>query len=119
MKKLKLELYWKISLNEYYSGKHWSVRSGHKTNYRDAYVGKLKELRKFENKVDIEFDFTFKSRALDSSNCSAMVKLLEDCMVKAGVIQNDSPKFVGWISMKSMKGLKDSVTITIKENNDE
>ena len=108
-----IPLHWKISTNEIYAGKHWTKRSDHKKNYRDAYIQTLKKLGEFKEQVDISFYFKFKSRALDSSNCGYMAKLLEDCLVKARVIENDSPKYVGWVSMKSSKGTKDEVEISV------
>ena len=112
MTKITLDLLWKISTNEIYAGIHWSKRSDHKINYRAAYTSKLKALGHYD-KASIVFDFTFKKNALDASNCSYMVKLLEDCIVKAGVLKDDSPKYVESITISSKKGDSDSVTITV------
>ena len=114
MKSIKLELYWKISTNKIYEGVHWKVRADHKSDFKQAYVSKLKVLGTFDVVVLI-FDFTFRISPLDASNCSYMVKMFEDCMVEAGVLPNDSPKYVKRVSMSSIKGKEDSVTITIKE----
>ena len=103
----------KISTNAYYAGKHFMVRKKHKDSYIQLTNG-FKKYSLINEKVDLDFKFYFKSRALDSSNCSAMVKLYEDCLVKHGVLKDDTIKYVGKVSMESLKGNDDYVVITIK-----
>ena len=107
----------KISTNAYYSGKHWTVRKKHKDKYI-LLTNMFKKYAFIPDKVDLDFDFYFNTRALDSSNCSAMVKLLEDCIVKHGILKDDNINYVGKVSMKSTKdksAKKDYVIITIKK----
>jgi hypothetical protein len=42
-----------------------------------------------------------------------MAKLFEDCIVKAGIIKDDSPKYINSITMSSKKGDSDSVKISL------
>lgn len=70
----------KISLNKWYSGQHWTKRKKMKDNYKfiinNQHAGQLLK----SNQYDVEYNFHFKSRPLDASNCVAMVKLVEDIL---------------------------------------
>jgi len=70
---------------------------------------------KINYKVNIHFNFYFKGRLLDSSNCSYMAKMIEDCLVHYGVIKDDTTKYVGRFSLESHKGKKDFVTIDMEK----
>jgi len=80
-------------------------------------------IKPFKNKVDITFEFFFKSRFLDSSNCAPMVKLIEDSLVENGVIKNDTNDLVGWLHIRSEQVEKkerallenDYVRVTLEE----
>jgi hypothetical protein len=66
-----------------------------------------------EKKIELEFIFYFKSRVLDSSNCSYMGKLLEDCLVAHGVLQDDTIKYVDKVSYQSLRGNQNKTIIKI------
>ena len=102
----------KISTNSIYAGVHWSTRKKHKEAFLWL-TTHFKQLEKISGKVDLDFNFFFKKVPLDSSNCSYLSKILEDCLVAYGVLEGDSPKFVRKISMQSQKGEKDFCEITI------
>ena len=104
MYKIKIPII-KVSANQYYSGKHWSVRAKHKSNYLKLCNG-FKDLEPVDCKVDIAMEFFYKTRALDSSNNSAMFKMIEDTLVKFGVFKDDNINYVGWCAMKSTKDKK-------------
>lgn len=96
----------KISTNAIYSGLHYRVRKKQADLFH-------KQMLEFKNKyeithypVDIIYLFYFKGKLLDSSNCSYMAKLIEDGMIKIGLLKNDSPKFVRVITLRSMKSKK-------------
>ena len=91
----------KISTNKIYEGVHWSKRKKMKDNYKLLTTAYYKKLPKINYKVDLTMEFYFKSRALDSSNCSFMAKLLEDCLVEGGILTNDSIKYVGKFTCQS------------------
>lgn len=95
----------KISLNQWYSGKHWTERKRIKDIYK-LMINKNKVSGVFH----CEYHFEFKSRPLDASNCVAMVKMIEDC-----IIENDSFKNVKSIKITSNKGLRDLVRIKMFE----
>ena len=104
----------KVSSNKIYSGCHWRTRARLKEDYL-LLTNPFKKLAPIKDKVDLEFSFFFKRNALDSSNCSYMGKMLEDCLVTHGVLKNDTIKEVGKVSYSSEKGEKDFCIIKIKK----
>lgn len=98
----------KISLNKWYSGMHWTKRKKIKDNYTTIVKSQFNKTLPKTNTYNTEYHFTFKSRALDASNCVAMVKMIEDI-----IFENDSYKVVKSILITSDKGLEDSVKIKI------
>ena len=110
----------KVSLNKYYEGTHFSIRKKHKDNYVVLTNG-FKSYKPIDCKVDIDMDFYYKTRALDSSNNAGMFKLIEDCIVKHGILKDDNINFVGRVAMESHKdktASEDYVVITIKKAGD-
>ncbi len=93
----------KISTNAIYAGTHWTKRKKLKDSYLWLTKGPFKLLKPAEGKVDIDFTFFWAGRALDSSNVSFLVKMLEDCLVEYGIIKDDTIKHVGRVSMESKK----------------
>jgi len=100
----------KVSLNVWYSSKHWSFRKKLKDNYTLLVKSQFKEVLPASNSYDTEYHFTFKSRPLDASNCVAMVKLIEDI-----VFENDGYKIIKSILVTSNKGAEDFVEIKINK----
>lgn len=98
---LRVTLPEKVSTNSIYSGKHWRTRAKHKKDLLEVF--KDLKVEPFDNPVDIHMDFYLKGRTLDSSNCSYLFKLVEDCLVKSGFIVDDTLKYVKKISMESHK----------------
>jgi len=97
----------KISLNEFYSGKHWSNRKKIKDNITLLVKAQTKEI--IDYPCDVEYDFWFKKNPLDCSNaCGGMVKMIEDC-----IFPDDSPKIVRSIKVSSQKRNDDIVFIKI------
>lgn len=105
----------KISTNKIYAGIHWRVRKTLKDNYKTLTNKILNTIEPIEGKVDLHFDFYFKGKTLDSSNCSLMAKILEDCMVEKGILKDDRAECVGNFSVKSHPGkvAKDYCRLTI------
>lgn len=63
--------------------------------------------------VNLTFEFNFKRNALDTSNCSYMMKLIEDALVYNKILKGDSPKHVGWVSFRSVKESEDLISLKI------
>lgn len=98
----------KISLNKWYAGMHWTKRKKIKDEYTLLVKSQFNKILSKTNTYNTEYHFTFKSRALDASNCVAMVKMIEDI-----IFENDSYKVVKSILITSSKGLDDSVKIKV------
>jgi hypothetical protein len=96
----------KVSLNEWYSGKHWTTRKRMKDVYK-LIVGNRGVM---ETPCECLYSFEFKSRPLDASNCVAMVKLVEDCL-----FEDDGYDKVIRLTIESKKGKEDSLTLTINK----
>jgi hypothetical protein len=94
----------KISLNEWYAGKHWTFRKKIKDTYK-----LLIRRAKLSGKYKVEYEFHFKSRPLDCTNTIAMVKMIEDIL-----FENDDYKHILEVSLRSVKDTSEYVNIIIK-----
>lgn len=86
-----------FTTNKIWSGVHWAVRKRLKDEIRQAFTGsQLAAICPFDKPVCIAFTplvAPFK-RMFDTSNYSAMVKAIEDCLVEGGVFADDNAKHV-------------------------
>jgi hypothetical protein len=98
----------KVSLNVWYSSKHWSFRKKLKDNYTLIVKSQFKQVLPASESYNTEYHFTFKSRPLDASNCVAMVKMIEDI-----IFESDGYKVIKSILITSSKGAEDMVEILI------
>ena len=107
---LKIPIPLKISTNPYYR-LHW--RKKHEVNnlYYSYFIDKKYKIDKYP--VEITYRFYFKSRPLDSTNCSAKVKMIEDALIKNGTLKDDNPNYVEATHTYSKKGESDEVEIEI------
>lgn len=102
----------KLTTNKIYTGINWQKRKRHKDLFLSVpFVAQ--KIKKFP--VKITFDFYFKSRILDCTNCSYMAKLMEDCLVNRGIIPDDTPDYVAKIEISSQKGNDDMCIIKIEK----
>ena len=107
----------KLSLNKVWSGWPWTqwVRKKSADIWHEDLWQFFEDnkIPKIEEKINIFFEFYFStwswmSRQLDSSNCSAMAKLIEDCLKydkkknPKWIIVDDTSKFVGWLCLHSI-----------------
>ncbi len=106
----------KVSLNKIYAGMHWRKRQ----ELADLYHGEVLELKgklKVKNyPVEILYDWHFTKNPLDTLNCAFMSKMIEDGLVKVGVLEEDSTLFVRRSILESQKSDRykhDTVVITI------
>ena len=101
----------KISINKWYSSTHWSHRTRIKNNYKLLIRSQKPNLLfKKDKQYNASYDFYFKSKPLDASNCSAMVKLIEDVL-----FEDDKWDVVRSITITSNKSNKELVVINVKE----
>jgi hypothetical protein len=96
----------KVSLNELFARKHWRERKKLNDTFALLVRSQIKEI--IDYPCDVEYEFWFKSRALDCSNCTAMVKMIED-----SIFPVDSNKIVRSIKITSLKRNDDIVFIKI------
>ena len=114
---VKLKGYTKVSTNKIYASKHWTFRKRLKDDYLKWFLLYKSRFPRLDQKINLDFKFYFKSRCLDSTNVSHMVKMIEDCLVHYGIIEDDTIKYVGCVSMESLKGEEDYCELIITKNN--
>lgn len=105
----------KVSSNTIYSGKHWTFRDNLKKDYLLLTANYFKKLKPCTSKINLDFKFYFKGKTLDSSNCSFMIKMIEDCLTHYNIIKDDTIKYIGKISVESFKGTEDLCEIVLSE----
>lgn len=108
----------KISTNSIYAGVHWTKRKAFKDLMILSTCAQFKDATKHDCRVNLSFIFTFKNRPLDSSNCSYMAKVIEDCMVHYGILKDDTIKSVKSVTYESQKGDRDECTVAINHVSD-
>lgn len=101
----------KISLNEWYAGMHWTVRKKIKDTFEkdilSQIAGQQEDYETLQDMIKrgglkVSYVFYFKTRPLDCSNCVAMIKIIEDVLLKG----DDSYKTVSSIEIASCKAGK-------------
>ena len=111
---IKLSIPEKISTNKTYAGIHWAVRKKHADLFHKSMLQfKGKKIKESEYPVNINYIFTFKTKPLDSTNTTYMGKLLEDGLVKCGVLSSDDYKHVAFSGFYTQEGEEDLVEIII------
>lgn len=68
---------------------HWGVRHSITKKYIDKVGWTCRFMDAIELPVDLIVTFYFKNRPLDCSNCAGMVKMIEDGLVKAKILEDD------------------------------
>ena len=103
---IKLEGLPKWSTNQMYAGGAYYSRKAIKDKYKKSILQQFNKVVRF--KCICVYEFFFKSRALDSSNCSGMAKMIEDC-----ILPSDSFRMVGGVYLSSSKGERDYVIVHV------
>lgn len=85
----------KQSSNAIYAGQHWAKRKKFADSVHDRVRIICRKFYAIESyPVQILYQFVFASRALDSTNCSYMVKALEDALRSCQLLEDDDPTHV-------------------------
>ena len=85
----------KVSTNKIYAGQHWSKRKKDADSIVSIAGWFFRPIQKIESyPVEICYKFFFVSRALDTTNCSYLVKCIEDALRAFEILKDDSPKYV-------------------------
>ena len=80
---------------------HWGTRNAITKKYINAVMETDVLVYPKVVSVNLEATFYFKNRPLDCSNCAGMVKMIEDGMVKRGMIVDDKPEIVRSVKIMS------------------
>lgn len=116
---IKMDIPEKVSTNKATAGwKHWSVRKKLNDLYHKAMIPYKRQLRGKEPKWPVKITYTFYWRvwALDTTNQTIMMKMIEDGLRHIGFLPDDTPEYVRSsesISIKDSTLEKDYVTIKI------
>jgi len=82
------------SLNAIYAGIHWAKRKKHADDAHLAVKIAAKGIRMAVSAVVLEFQPMIRGRCYDVSNHAYWIKLIEDGLVRAGVLPDDTNKWV-------------------------
>jgi len=82
------------SLNTIYANCHWTKRKRHADDAHLAVKIACKGLRIAVSAVSLEFQPMIRGRCYDVSNYAYCIKLIEDGLVRAGVLKDDTNKWV-------------------------
>jgi len=94
----------KLSLNKFFGRMHWTARKRIVDEWDMVMMPFKRKLKPEKTPTGVTYDFFLKGKLLDVSNCFAMVKLLEDSMVRNGILEDDSPKYIREITVSVQKG---------------
>ena len=108
--KIELKTLPKTSTNKIYAGMHWTKRKKLKDNYKTIIKSQFKHVFPKDKVYKVQYDFVFKSRPLDITNCSYMIKMIEDV-----IFEDDTWKIINKVTITSNKGVEDSVVIKVDE----
>ncbi len=91
------------SLNKIYAGVHWAERqswadTGHAAVWAAANQAKIKPVDK---PVHLTFTPHIKGRRYDTTNYSLSIKIIEDALVRKGILKSDAPKHVTGITINA------------------
>lgn len=107
------------SLNVWYAGCHWTKRKKIADLWHTKIALLSSQLTPVKFPVELLMHFQFgKSRLIyDASNCAAAFKLIEDGLVKAGILLSDDYKTIQKIniSVEKTKNKESKTFVTIKE----
>lgn len=94
----KIELYddMKMSLNKIWWGVHWWVRSSFRNIWHEEIHSIMEEswVKMIKDLIHISFEYKFKTRYLDTTNCSVMNKAILDWLVESEILMDDTPQYV-------------------------
>lgn len=106
-----------VSLNSIYSGSHWYKRHEIKEGYKaltHKLFARLKErYGAFDEPCEIAFDFSG-TRIFDCDNHAFMGKMIQDCLVSAGIITDDTAKHLAKVSYAKSPKLKEQKGVVVK-----
>jgi Holliday junction resolvase RusA-like endonuclease len=114
----------KLSLNVIYAGVHWGVRKKQKDSIRQMVIWACRGVKPFSKPVSLTFRATLGKGSVtwDISNHGYLVKLVEDALVKKGILIDDTQKYVREIiTQPSIRDIEtgDGLWVRIRECSEE
>lgn len=106
----------KLSLNKIYAGVHWQKRQEYTDEWHLAVqVSKPKRSTVYVGgfPADCHYHFRLPGMKMDISNHAFMVKLIEDGLVRCGVLPDDTQKTVASITITAEQSDANEVVVTI------
>lgn len=108
-----------VSTNKIYAGMHHSQRTLTKNSYKLCVGSALNKngrpkITLFPVVLVMRFTFEDQEHQFDSSNCSFMGKCIEDSLVWNKVLPGDSPKYVDYVTYKSILGEEEMIEVWIE-----
>lgn len=88
------------------------------TDICGMFAKKVKSKIKKDTKYSFVINWTVKNNKKDPDNIYFGIKFILDGMVKSGVLQNDTRRFVGSIHHNISTGSKYNVEVNLTEDND-
>lgn len=111
--KFTVEIPEKVSLNKIYAGIHFRERAEHKDQYYFAVLAANIPRYLGPYPVHMHYHFRVPGKKLDISNHAYMLKMVEDALVHANIIEEDNQKYVTGISISAEKDTDTAVDVTI------
>lgn len=104
------------SANVMHAGIHWTKRRKI-ANEKHALVARNipDNLLPYECKVTLTFRVHMNGKVMDCSNLFWAAKMYEDGLVNAGILKDDSPKYVQSLTLESVPDDRDYVEIVIEK----
>ncbi len=105
------------TLNEYIKAERGNRYAGAKLKKEATELVRVQTLRapKVTHKVDVAFEWHTTRRA-DHDNIAFQKKFTLDGLVLSGVLEDDSPRYVGRFSDKIVKDKEDYVIVTLTKS---
>ena len=111
------------STNKIYAGMHWTKRKAHADDAHFATKLAAKGHDSVSKPVFLVFQPMIRGRAYDCSNYSFTCKMIEDGLVKCGILADDTNKYVQGIMMlppiKIKKPEQSYMEVELREVKDE
>jgi hypothetical protein len=110
----------KFSTNKIYAGIFWKKRKDNADAVVSIARGFCRPVQIVKSyPVEISYKFFFSSRPLDTTNCTYLVKMLEDAFRAIGIIEDDSPPYVAKTIIESHKQIKGKIQESLRKKSKE
>lgn len=113
IRKIKVAVPEKLSTNKYNAKNKFNRNNIARQFHMSAKVSvlnqKIKGITKGSYPVSVFYEFYLRGKRLDWVNLGAMTKMIEDGLTRAGIFEDDDPKFISHGTMKSYQIKKDEM----------